>query len=82
MGQAYGVDKIHLAVVFLANLELGFLCPPMGLNLFLSATRFQKPLPLLYRKALPFLFIMSVGVLFITYVEVATMGLLRALGKQ
>ena len=82
LGVAFNVHPVHLGVIFLANLELGFLCPPMGLNLFLSATRFQKPLPLLYRKALPFLFIMSVGVLFITYVEVATMGLLRALGKQ
>ena len=82
LGVAFNVHPVHLGVIFLANLELGFLCPPMGLNLFLSATRFHKPLPLLYRKALPFLFIMSVGVLFITYVEVATMGLLRALGKQ
>jgi TRAP-type C4-dicarboxylate transport system permease large subunit len=54
----------------------------MGLNLFLAASRFHKPLPVLYRQALPFLLIMSVGVLFITYVESATMGLLRLFGKQ
>jgi tripartite ATP-independent transporter DctM subunit len=82
LGVAFNVHPVHLGVIFLANLELGFLCPPMGLNLFLSATRFQKPLPVLYRQALPFLFIMSVGVLFITYVESATVGLLRVLGKQ
>ena len=82
LGVAFNVHPVHLGVIFLANLELGFLCPPMGLNLFLSATRFQKPLPVLYRQALPFLVIMSLGVLFITYVEVATMGLLRLLGKQ
>jgi TRAP-type C4-dicarboxylate transport system permease large subunit len=82
LGVAFNVHPVHLGVIFLANLELGFLCPPMGLNLFLSATRFQKPLPVLYRQALPFLVIMSLGVLFITYVESATVGLLRVLGKQ
>src|SRR5207249_9483748 len=49
LGVAFVVEPVHLGVVFLANLELGFLFPPMGLNLFLSASRFQKPLPLLYR---------------------------------
>ncbi len=81
LGAAFNVNPVHLGVIFLANLELGFLCPPMGLNLFLSATRFQKPLPHLYRQALPFLLIMTVGVLFITYVESASLGLLRMLGK-
>jgi tripartite ATP-independent transporter DctM subunit len=74
LGVAFGVEPVHLGVVFLANLELGFLCPPMGLNLFLSASRFEKPLPLLYRKALPFLVIMAVGVLLITYVPALTTG--------
>jgi len=81
LGVAFDVNPVHLGVIFLANLELGFLCPPMGLNLFLSATRFQKPLPYLYRQALPFLLIMTIGVLFITYVESASLGLLRMLGK-
>jgi tripartite ATP-independent transporter DctM subunit len=74
LGTAFGVDPVHLGVVFLANLELGFLFPPMGLNLFLSASRFDKPLPLLYRKAFPFLVIMSVGVLLITYWPAITTG--------
>ncbi len=74
LGVAYGVDPIHLGVVFLANLELGFLFPPMGLNLFLSASRFQKPLPYLYKQALPFLVIMTVGVLLITYLPAITTG--------
>jgi len=75
LGVAFGVEPVHLGVVFLANLELGFLFPPMGLNLFLSASRFQKPLPLLYRKAFPFLVIMAVGVLLITYVPAITTGI-------
>ena len=74
LGVAFGVEPVHLGVVFLANLELGFLFPPMGLNLFLSASRFQKPLPLLYRKAFPFLLIMTAGVLLITYVPAITTG--------
>ena len=79
LGVAFGVEPVHLGVVFLANLELGFLCPPMGLNLFLSASRFEKPLPLLYRKALPFLVIMAVGVLLITYVPALTTGVVSLL---
>jgi tripartite ATP-independent transporter DctM subunit len=79
LGVAYGIDPVHLGVVFLANLELGFLFPPMGLNLFLSASRFGKPLPWVYRKAFPFLVIMSVGVLLITYLEPITTGVVRAL---
>jgi TRAP-type C4-dicarboxylate transport system permease large subunit len=75
LGVAFGVEPVHLGVVFLANLELGFLFPPMGLNLFLSAQRFQKPLPLLYRKAFPFLLIMTAGVLLITYVPAITTGI-------
>jgi tripartite ATP-independent transporter DctM subunit len=79
LGQVFNVDPVHLGVVFLANLELGFLFPPMGLNLFLSASRFNKPLPYLYKQALPFLLIMALGVLFITYVPAVTTGLVSLL---
>jgi len=82
IGAAFGVDPVHLGVVFLANLELGFLFPPMGLNLFLSASRFGKPLPLLYRTALPFLIIMAVGVLLITYVPAITTGVVAAIKPE
>ena len=74
LGQVFNVDPVHLGVVFLANLELGFLFPPMGLNLFLSASRFGKPLPYLYRKSFVFLVILAVGVLAITYLPVLTTG--------
>lgn len=80
IGAAYGIDPVHLGIIFLANLELGFLFPPMGLNLFLSATRFQKPLPYLYARTLPFLLILAVGVLLITYIEVMTTALLGLAG--
>ncbi len=81
LGVAYGIEPIHLGVVFLANLELGFLFPPMGLNLFLSASRFQKPLPYLYRRALPFLAIMSAAVLLITYLPAITTGVVEVVER-
>ena len=68
LGVAYGIDPVHLGVIFLANLELGYLTPPVGLNLFLASYRFGKPLPEIYRNVLPFLLILFVGVLIITYV--------------
>ncbi|MFN7953038.1 MAG: TRAP transporter large permease subunit [bacterium] len=74
MAVAYGIDPLHLGIVFLANLELGFLFPPMGLNLILSSSRFGKPLTRLYREAFPFLCVLAVGVLLITYVPAMTQG--------
>lgn len=81
IGAAFGINPIHLGVVFLANLELGFLFPPVGLNLFLSSSRFNKPLPQLYRHVLPFLLILGIGVLLITYMPWMTTGILGLLGR-
>jgi C4-dicarboxylate transporter DctM subunit len=82
MGTAFGVDPIHMGVIFLANLELGFLFPPVGLNLFLSSSRFNKPLTSLYRYILPFLVITGIGVLLITYMPSMSLGVLHLLGKR
>jgi len=82
IGHAFGVDPIHLGVIFLANLEMGFLLPPVGLNLFLSSSRFGKPLTALYRHIVPFLIITGVGVLLITYVDAMSLGVLRLLGRH
>ncbi|HUL79593.1 MAG TPA: TRAP transporter large permease subunit [Vicinamibacteria bacterium] len=81
IGAAFGVQPIHLGVIFLANLEAGFLCPPFGLNLFLSSSRFGKPLTRVTAYALPFLLIMVAAVLLITYVPALSIGVLKALGK-
>jgi tripartite ATP-independent transporter DctM subunit len=81
MGNAFGVDPVHLGVIFLANLELGFLFPPMGLNLFLSSSRFGKPLPSLYRDVVPFLVILGIGVLLITYLPWMSIGVLQFFGR-
>jgi C4-dicarboxylate transporter DctM subunit len=73
IGLAYGIDPAHLAIIFLANLELGYLTPPMGENLFLSAYRFNKPLSTLFRSTLPLWVILLIGVLIITYVPALTL---------
>ncbi len=82
MGVAFGIDPVHLGVIFLANLEMGFLLPPVGLNLFLSSSRFNEPLTSLYRHVLPFLIITGIGVLLITYMPWMSLGVLEMLGKR
>jgi TRAP-type C4-dicarboxylate transport system permease large subunit len=82
MGALFGVDPLHMGVIFLANLELGFLFPPVGLNLFLSSSRFNRPLTSLYRHVVPFLIITGIGVLLITYTDVMSLGVLTLLGKR
>jgi len=77
MAAAYGIDPLHLAIVFLANMELGYLMPPMGENLFLSAYRFDKPLTSIYRSTLPYTAILLIAVLLITYVPWLTLGLVE-----
>ena len=78
---AFGVHPVHLGIIFLANLEAGFLMPPMGLNLFLSSLRFGKPLTSVTRYAFPFLLIMAAAVLLITYVPNLSLGILKAIGR-
>ena len=67
VGQAMGLDPVHLGIIFLANMELGFLAPPVGLNLLLSSYRFNKPIGEVIRSVLPMLAVLFIGVLFITY---------------
>ena len=88
LASAYGIDPLHLGIVFLANLELGFLLPPMGLNLILASTRFGQPLARLYRVTLPFLLVRVAGLLLVTYVPQMTTGMVdwlrprSQIGKQ
>jgi C4-dicarboxylate transporter DctM subunit len=81
MAVAFDVHPIHLGVIFLANLELGYLTPPVGLNLYLAASRFNKPLTTVVRTVLPFLLIMAVAVLLITYLPGISLGVPNALGR-
>jgi tripartite ATP-independent transporter DctM subunit len=82
IGAAYEIDPVHLGIIFIANLELGYLTPPVGLNLFLASYRFDRPLLDVYRASVPFLIILGIGVLLITYVPWLTLGLLEMIGRQ
>jgi len=81
LGQAFGIDPIHLGIVFLANLELGFLTPPVGVNLFLSSLRFNKPVSVVVRSIIPMLIVLGIGVLLITYIPALTTTLPRWFGR-
>lgn len=77
VADAFGVDRVHLGIIFLANMELGYLTPPVGMNLFVACFRFQRPLMDIYKAAVPFLIILLAGVLLITYVPWLAIGLLQ-----
>ena len=71
------IHPVHLAVIIIANLELGYLTPPVGMNLFLSAYRFDKDMPVVYKATLPFFLLSLIVVLAITYIPILSLGLLR-----
>ena len=77
LGAAYGIDPIRLGIIFLANLELGYLTPPVGLNLLMSSYRFGKPVGEVLRSVAPVVAVLSVGVLLITYIPGLTTMLPR-----
>lgn len=64
----YGIHPVHLGVIFLANMQIGYCTPPVGMNLFIASYRFEKPITELYRATIPFMLILLVAVLIITYV--------------
>ncbi len=68
IAEAYQISMLHLGILFLTNLEIGYLTPPVGLNLFLSSLRFQKPMAEVYRSIIPYLIALIVAQLIITYV--------------
>lgn len=76
LGIYFGVDPVHLAIIFIANLELGFLTPPVGMNLFLAAYRFDEDMPVIYKATLPFFLVRLLAVALITYIPILTLGLL------
>jgi tripartite ATP-independent transporter DctM subunit len=81
LAEAYGIGYVHLGVIFIANLELGYLHPPLGLNLLLASYRFEKPVLEVTWATLPMLGVLGCGVLLITYVPWLTEGLLVFLGR-
>jgi tripartite ATP-independent transporter DctM subunit len=80
LGEVFGIHPVHLGIIFIANLELGYLTPPVGLNLFLASYRFGRPLLEVYDAAVPWLVQRAIAVLLITYVPWLSTALLGWLG--
>ena len=79
MAESFGVHPAHLGIIFLANLQLGYLTPPVGMNLFLGSFRFERPLTSVSRDAFPFLLMMAAVVLVVTYVPWLSVGVMELL---
>jgi tripartite ATP-independent transporter DctM subunit len=77
IAQAYGIDPIHLGIIFLANLEIGASIPPLGINLFIASIRFERPVLKLYVASLPFIAILLSGLALITYIPWMSLVLLK-----
>jgi tripartite ATP-independent transporter DctM subunit len=77
LGVVYGIDPVHLGIIFLINLEAGFLTPPVGMNLFLASYRFRKPYVEIARYVIPFLLIQLGVVLIVTYIPFLSTFLTR-----
>ncbi len=77
---SYGIHPVHLGIIFLTNLEIGYSMPPVGLNLIISCIRFDKPVTRLYRACLPFILIMILALMVITYVPWLSLWLVERFG--
>jgi tripartite ATP-independent transporter DctM subunit len=73
----YGVDPIHLCVIFMVNLEIGYSTPPIGMNLFIAGLKFQKPITVLYRASVPYLILMLAFLILITYLPLLSLCLIQ-----
>jgi len=73
----YGIHPIHFGIIFLANMQIGYFTPPVGMNLFIASYRFNKPITELYHATIPFMLILFVAVLIITYWPALTMTLVE-----
>ncbi|MEJ2728118.1 MAG: TRAP transporter large permease subunit [Deltaproteobacteria bacterium] len=77
IARAYGIDPIHLGIIFLANLEIGASIPPLGINLFIASIRFERPVLRLYAASLPFIVILLFGLALVTYIPWLSLVLLK-----
>lgn len=80
IAQGYGVDLVHLGIIFLTNLQIGYCTPPVGLDLFLASYRFERPIAELYTATLPFLAILLVTLGIITYFPLLSLFLVGLFG--
>ncbi len=74
---SYGIHPVHLGIIFLANMQIGYFTPPIGMNLFIASSRFKKPVSELYSASWPFFFVLLVALLLITYIPAISMAFLE-----
>ncbi len=80
IAQMYGVDLVHLGIIFLTNLQIGYCTPPVGINLFLASYRFDRPVVKLYAASLPFLGLLLITLVIITYFPLLSLFLVNLWG--
>ncbi|MDH5735959.1 MAG: TRAP transporter large permease subunit, partial [Gammaproteobacteria bacterium] len=73
LANQYNIDPVHLGIIFLANLEIGYITPPVGINLFIASQRFSQSILLIFKSTFPFLFIMLLWLLLITYLPILSL---------
>ncbi len=78
--KAFGVNPVHLGIIFLTNLEIGYSTPPVGMNLFISSFRFRQPIVRVYAASVPFLLMMLVALLLVTYLPDLSLFLVKLFG--
>ncbi len=81
IAEQFGIDKAHLGIIVLTNLEIGYLTPPVGMNLFISSIKFDRSVILLYRSVLLFIALLLVALVLVTYVPELSLWLPRVFGK-
>lgn len=82
IARAFGIDPVHLGIIFLTNLEIGYLTPPVGLNLFMSSLRFEQPVLSIAKAVLLFIGLELLALLLITYVPALSLWLVELVGVQ
>ena len=81
IAEQFGIDKAHLGIIVLTNLEIGYLTPPVGMNLFISSMKFDRSVILLYRSVLLFIALLLVALVLVTYVPELSLWLPQVFGK-
>jgi tripartite ATP-independent transporter DctM subunit len=74
LAQSYGIDPVHFGIIFLANMEMGFLCPPAGMNIYFASAVFQKPIRQVALSVLPALAAIFAGTLLISWLPLLALG--------
>jgi TRAP-type C4-dicarboxylate transport system permease large subunit len=82
LAMSYGIDPVHFGIIFLANMEMGFLCPPAGMNIFFASAIFKKPIRIVAISVMPALFAIFVGTMLISWLPLIALSLPTYLGSM